>query len=501
LKERQERITENGKWKISPYILHFPFSILHLKLMDRRNFLHRLGLASGGLFVACSGLLKRSEVFAQTGDLSNFRAIGYGELVPTAAKNTGETFLALPKGFEYNVIGKVGGAMSDDNKTPRAHDGMAAFKVKNELRVVRNHEVTNNRVPINGSAIGANPYDESAGGGTTTLVINPKTREIVRDFVSLSGTLINCCGGRTPWGSWISCEETTLGQTVRPLKNGGKWGGFAKPHGYCFEVSASANSAVSPVPLKAMGRFVHEAIAVDKKSGVVYLTEDMTPAGFYRFLPKRHKRLAEGGVLQMLAVKDKANYDTRKGQKIGASFAANWVTVDNPDPLEADTDDLAVQRQGQKKGAALFTRLEGCYADDKGRIYFDSTSGGDNSGGQIWLYEPTSKNEGRLTLLFESPSREILDMPDNMCMRPKTKLLFICEDSDYVGEGGTPENYIKILTTDGRIANFARNITPNFIKSEFAGSTFSKDGKTLFVNLQTVGATFAIWGDWESFRK
>ena len=91
-----------------------------------------------------------------------------------------------------------------------------------------------------------------------------------------------------------------------------------------------------------MGRFEHEAVAVDKKSGAVYLTEDMTPAGFYRFLPKRNKRLAEGGVLQMLKVKDKPNYDTRKGQKIGASFTANWVTIDNPDPPETDADTLAV---------------------------------------------------------------------------------------------------------------------------------------------------------------
>jgi secreted PhoX family phosphatase len=470
--------------------------------MDRRNFLHRLGLASGGLIVACSGLTKRAEVLAQAGNYSNLRAAGYGELVPTAAKNTGETFLALPKGFEYNVIGKVGGAMSDSNKTPRAHDGMAAFKVKNELRIVRNHEVTGGRIPVAGSAIGANPYDEAAGGGTTTMVINPKTREIVRDFVSLSGTLINCAGGRTPWGSWISCEETTVGQTVRTLRNGNKIGGFAKPHGYCFEVSASANSAVSPVPLKAMGRFVHEAVAVDKKSGVVYLTEDMSPAaGFYRFLPKRNKRLAEGGVLQMLAVKDTANFDTRKGQKTGMSFAANWVTIDNPDPIEADTDDLAVQKQGIAKGAALFLRLEGCHADDKGRIYFTSTSGGDNGGGQIWLYEPAKRDEGRLTLLFESPSREILDMPDNLCLLPKSRLLFVCEDSDYVGEGGTPENYVKILTPGGRMADFAKNITPNFTKSEFAGSTFSKDGKTFFVNLQSIGATFAIWGDWERFGK
>jgi len=467
--------------------------------MNRRNFLWQATTA--GTALALGGFTRRAEALAEKRNFADFRARGFGELVPAATKNTGETFLALPPGFEYNVIGKVGSQMSDNNKTPRAHDGMAAFKVGSELRVVRNHEVTNGRVPKAGAAIGANPYDETVAGGTTTLVVNPKTREIARDFVSLSGTLINCAGGRTPWGSWISCEETTLGSTVREDKKGVKTGGYPKPHGYCFEVFASANSSVTPVPLKAMGRFVHEAIGVDKKSGSVYLTEDYTTAGFYRFLPKRHKRLAEGGTLQMLKIKDKDNYDARSGQKTGASLAASWVTIDNPDPASADVDDLAVYKQGRAKGAATFARLEGCYADPKGgRIYFTSTSGGDNKGGQIWLYEATARDEGRLTLVFESPSRDVLDMPDNICLQPKSDLLFICEDSDYIGEGGTPHNYMRILTPDGKMADFAKNITPNFISCEFAGSTFSKDGKILFVNLQAVGATFAIWGDWNKFK-
>jgi uncharacterized protein len=467
--------------------------------MNRRNFLWQATTA--GIVLALGGFTRRAEALAETRNFTSLRARGFGALIPTATKNTNETFLALPPGFEYNVIGKVGSRMSDDNTTPRSHDGMAAFKVGGELRVVRNHEVTNGRVPKQDASIGANPYDETVAGGTTTLIVNPKTREIIRDFVSLSGTMINCAGGRTPWGSWISCEETTLGQTVRADSKGSKTGGYPKPHGYCFEVFASANSSVTPVPLKAMGRFVHEAIGVDKKSGIVYLTEDYTTAGFYRFLPKRHKRLAEGGTLQMLKIKDKDKYDTRTGQKTGASFAATWVTIDNPDPAEADVDELAVYKQGRAKGAATFARLEGCYADPQGkRIYFTSTSGGDNKGGQIWLYEATGRDEGRLTLVFESPSRDILDMPDNICLQPKSNLLFICEDSDYVGEGGSPENYMRILTPDGRMADFAKNITPNFISSEFAGSTFSKDGKTLFVNLQAVAATFAIWGDWDRFK-
>jgi len=469
--------------------------------MDRRSFISNLTVSSGSLALACSSLGRRAETLAATGSLAHLRTPGYGDLVPTAAKNTGEILLALPRGFEYHVFGREQSVMTDGRKTPGRHDGMWTFDVGRELRLVRNHEVSGGRLPRPGSAIGfTNHYDETCGGGTTTLVIDRKTRTLVRDFVSLSGTLINCAGGPTPWGSWISCEETTLGQTVRTDARGIKSGGFPKPHGYCFEVSASANNNLPPVPLRAMGRFVHEAAAVDKKTGIVYQTEDFNPGGFYRFLPSRNKRLAEGGVLQMLAVGGRAEYDTRKGQKQGVALAANWVTIDRPDPPEADVDPTAVFKQGRAKGGALFARPEGCCSDDKGNIFFTATSGGDNGGGQIWRYEPDGRDNGRLTLVFESPSREILDMPDNICVMPKSRLLFVCEDSDYIGEGGNPDIFVRILTPDGKMADFAKNIVPKYERTEFAGTTFSKDGKTLFLNIYAIGATCAIWGDWGKFK-
>jgi len=468
--------------------------------MDRRAFLTNLSVISGGLALAGSSLLRREAVFAQTGDVLKYRATGFGELVPTAAKNTGETYLSLPKGFEYNVLGKVKTQMSDGRPTPAAHDGQWTFRVKNELRIVRNHEVSGGSVPKEQAGIGSrNHYDETCGGGTTTLVIDPKTNTLIRDFVSLSGTLINCAGGPTPWGSWITCEETTLGPSVRTrASDGRKTGGYPKPHGYCFEVPASANSEVVPVPLKAMGRFTHEAVAVDRRTGIVYLTEDYNPSGFYRFIPKRNKRLADGGVLQMLAVDGKPEFDTRTGQITGGSLASIWVTIDEPDPAAADIDPSAVYKQGKAKGGAAFARLEGCEIDRSGRVYFTATSGGENKGGQIWMYEPAGKDAGRLTLVFESPDQRVLHMPDNICLMPKSELLFICEDSDYAGQNSI--NHIRVLTPEGKIADFARNISKDFSRSEFCGSTFSPDGKTLFVNLQLAGVTLAIWGDWSRFR-
>jgi hypothetical protein len=329
-------------------------------------------------------------------------------------------------------------------------------------------------------------------------VIDPKTNTIVRDFVSLSGTLINCAGGPTPWGSWISCEETTLGQTERINSKGVKSGGFAKSHGYCFEVSAKADTNLQPVPLKAMGRFVHEAVAVGK-DGVIYQTEDADPCGFYRFIPRKNKKLAEGGTLQMLAIAGKPSYDTRTGQTAGTRFETNWVTIDNPDPIEADVDEAAVSKQGHAKGGAIFIRLEGCCADKKGRIFFTATSGGDQKAGQIWMYERRNRDSGYLTLLYQSENKDVLFMPDNICIRPKSDLLFVCEDGDYPNMES--KNFVRILTSEGKMSDFARNVSKEFPRSEFAGSTFSPDGKTLFVNLQSAGATFAIWGDWDRFKK
>lgn len=466
--------------------------------MNRRGFLRDLAFFSGGLALAGTSLNNRVAGLAQVTEPSALRAFGYGELAPTAAKNVSETFLSLPQGFEYNVIGRVKDVMSDGRPTPAAHDGMWTFKVNNQLRIVRNHEVSNSSLPKEGAGIGHNNhYDEMAGGGTTTLVIDPKTRKLVRDFVSLSGTMINCAGGPTPWGSWISCEETTLGPTVRTNSRGVKVGGFPKPHGYCFEVPAKAESAVTPVPLKAMGRFTHEAIAVDRK-GVVYLTEDYNPCGFYRFIPKKNKRLAEGGTLQMLGITGKPDFDTRSGQKTGNKYEASWVTIDNPDPAEADIDPKAVFLQGKAKGGATFNRLEGCCTDRKGRIFFDSTSGGDLKAGQIWMYEPTKRDSGILTLVYESTDKSMLYMPDNICHLPKSDLLLLCEDGDYPGMES--KNFLRILTPAGRMADFALNVSQQFPRSEFAGSTFSPDGKTLFVNLQAAGVTLAIWGDWGKFR-
>jgi secreted PhoX family phosphatase len=454
---------------------------------SRRDFLINSGLSGAGL-LAFHGFSSRFSLLAANASDAP-TAVGYGSLSPAKANNTGELLLALPPDFQYTVFSRTGTIMSDGRPTPRAHDGMAAFRVGRELRLVRNHEI-NNYVGKPDVVLDPKAYDPLAGGGTTTLVIDPTTREVVKDFVSLSGTLVNCAGGPTPWNSWISCEETVLGPREFVSSEGGKRGGFSKHHGYCFEVSAKSNRAVTPVPLKEMGRFVHEALAVDPRSGTVYLTEDIATGGFYRFVPRKRGRLAAGGQLQMLAIQGKPNYDTRSDQLTGVDLPVAWVDIRNPDPPEAEMDNLAVYKQGFGLGAATFRRLEGCFYGN-GRIYFTSTSGGDKKMGQVWQYVPSAAGHGSLTLLFEVTDPTVLNMPDNICLAGKHKLV-ICEDNGVA-------NHLRILTSEGQIVNLAKNIVPGFETREFAGVTFSPDGQTLFVNVQVPGLTLAIWGPWDRF--
>jgi secreted PhoX family phosphatase len=220
----------------------------------------------------------------------------------------------------------------------------------------------------------------------------------------------------------------------------------------------------------------------------VYETEDTGSAGFYRFLPNVPGSLAAGGRLQMLAVKYRPNYDTRRDQRVGQRLLSTWVDIDNPDPaLEQGAPSVA--GQGFAKGAAAFARLEGAWYGS-GSIFINSTSGGDIGRGQVWQYTPYGANEGYLTLLYESRDPNILDSPDNLCVSPRGGLV-LCED-------GSGEEFLHGLTLRGQIFKFAQNIVPGFEGSELAGATFSPDGQTLFFNIQSPGLTFAVWGPWEA---
>ena len=442
----------------------------------RRTFLSCAALAgSAAIIVPLEALRAR----LRDGALSD--ALTYGPLAPVADGTTGLPLLHLPEGFRYVSFGWTGDPLEGGDVTPGAHDGMAAFAGPDGLvHLVRNHELS--PAPAFAPALA---YDPAAGGGTTTVAFNPATERVERARASLSGTLRNCAGGPTPWGSWLTCEETVLGPDDDPA--------LTARHGYVFEVPL--DGVPTRRPLAAMGRFVHEAVAVDPATGIVYQTEDANRAGCYRFVPARPGRLAEGGRLQMLAVRGRPRADLRTRQLTHVPLGVYWVDIAVPDVARPGREGQSVFDQGRRVGGAMFARLEGAWHAD-GRIYLTSTSGGDAQMGQVWELNPAADE---LRLIYESPGMHELNMPDNLTVSPRGGLV-LCED-------GTANPCVHALTREGHITRFARNnvvlagerhgLAGDFRRSEFAGATFSADGRWLFVNVQNPGITMAVTGPWE----
>src|SRR5687768_9359949 len=444
---------------------------------DRRSFLRRGAMGAGAVWAASFSpfMARRAEGAAIPSP--------YGPPIPAVDEATGVQLLRLPPGFRYRSYSWTGDVMSDDVRCPNLHDGMAVVDAQGNsgrIILVRNHEGGGGRPFLNKPSI---TYRNDAAGGTTNLIFNLRDGTWEKDWSSLAGTNRNCAGGVTPWGTWITGEETT-----------------EAGHGWAFDVGPQKGD---PTPLKAMGRFSHEAMMVDHRSGYVYETEDATPSGFYRFIPNVAGELKKGGRLYMMkALNGPTNNDFGPLGTIGQTWNVEWVPINDP---EAKTTSCV--QQGIAQGGARFRRLEGCWwGDHKG--YFLSTNGGPVSEGQVFEYDPFNE---KLKLIYASPTANDLDNPDNITVTPRGGLL-LCEDA--AGGSNVAAERMVGLTLDGNTFTFAENnvnLTANLIAiagktvapgnykgAEFAGACYSPDGEWLFVNIQSPGITFAITGPWGS---
>jgi uncharacterized protein len=455
--------------------------------MDRRRFLQ--SLAAAALSPAASAESRATDE-------------RFGPLQADAGG-----ILDLPAGFHYKIVSRAGTPMSDGLVVPEAHDGMAAFAGPDgRVILVCNHELetfqfghgafgeTYEALP---DPVKAALYDRGGDstpglGGTTTTIWNARTGTTERQFLSLAGTEVNCSGGRTPWGSWLSCEECFSWQGIG--FGGGRILHRDRPHGYVFEVPASHEGLVDPQPITSMGRFEHEAAAVHDATGIVYLTEDKHDSLFYRFIPSAPGKLQWGGRLQALAIDGAPAMPTHNwwsGNKIvrGMAMATRWI-----DLADVDTESNDLRLRGAASGAATFARGEGlCAAGDD--LVFTCTIGGRFRLGQVFAYTPSrfegtagERDEpGRLTLIAESSPSSILRNADNLTMAPWGELI-VCEDTaSHCGLVG--------LRADGTQYQLADNPYSN---SELSGACFSPDGNTLFVNIQYPGTTLAITGPFPS---
>ncbi|HWQ87411.1 alkaline phosphatase PhoX [Brevundimonas sp.] len=464
---------------------------------------HRRDLIAGSAAAfAFTGLAR--NVQAQAGGETYVNQVaGYGPLIRDPNR-----LLDLPEGFSYQVISQAGDTMDDGLFVSGQFDGMGCFPLDGpRVALVRNHELGSSgglhrnlgpggfhqeRLGLLDPARGYDTYKDGRPlpGGTTTLIYDLETRRTVRQFLSLSGTSTNCCGGQTPWGSWLTCEETEAAPADADV---------VREHGYVFEVPAAATGLVAPVPLKAMGRFEHEAVCVDPRTGIVYLTEDKADGLFYRFIPTTPGKLIEGGRLQAMAFRDARGSDSSNNEtriwSVGDWREVVWIDMED---VESPAGDL--RRRGHAAGATTVARGEGVFWGD-GELYLTATSGGPIKRGQILRYVPSrdegergeTRRPGRLQLFVESTDEKTLNMGDNLCVAPWGHLV-VCEDN----YSADIRNHVKGVTPDGKLYTIARNVFTG--NSEFAGAVFSPDGQVLFVNIQYPGVTFAIRGPWTSVR-
>ncbi|WP_242424545.1 alkaline phosphatase PhoX, partial [Frankia sp. EI5c] len=365
-------------------------------------------------------------------------AVGYGDLVADPAG-----LLALPKGFSYKIVAQAGVTKLETGEpTPASADGTAAFRTRNGSVLVNNHE-------IGGSATYPVPtlpgltYDPGARGGTTNIEVDNNGRR-VREYVSLAGTLTNCAGGFTPWGTWLTCEETE--------QRAG--GAFQFDHGYVFEVDPVDRAANrNPVPLKFLGRFAHEAVSVDPHTSVIYETEDAgSPLGlFYRWVPPKKFRAGKGALRALAISQGGATAGTlqamscHKGTRhianlseattVGTRYKVSWVDV--PD---RDAATVSVRRQLTDDKVTRSRKLEGTWWGDGG-VYFVASYARVSDGsvnehdGQVWFYDPRSETITLKTQFGVNPDPEQdadnYDGPDNITVSPHGGLI-LAEDGEGV---------------------------------------------------------------------
>ncbi len=417
----------------------------------------------------------------------------------------------LPEGFSYTIVSRAGDPMSDGFVTPYKMDGMGCFGLgRDKVALVRNHELgvgdgdygpLGIRHVLAGKLRPAAAFDRylddrALPGGTTTLVYDLKRRRLESSHLSLTGTLTNCAGGETPWGSWLTCEE------IDPKAR------FDTKalHGWVFEVPSGLRGVAEPVPIRGLGRFKHEAAAIDPHTGVVYLTEDESNGRglFYRYLPEDRRNLHKGGKLQALGFREQPRGgDTRNWERadwsLGQTRDVVWIDIDG-----VENTDGTMGERIQAAGGAWFARGEGVHFG-RGELYFACTTGGAQKFGQIMRYRPSPREgqagerdqPGQLSLFVESSDKDVMQMCDNLTVAPNGHLM-VCEDKT----GGI--NFLKGVTPEGRIYTVGRQAQPGNTNvganSEIAGVCFSPDGSTMFLNVYSPGMTLAITGPWGSVR-
>ena len=383
--------------------------------MDRRGFF-RIALASAG---AAASLPTASMAGA-----TSRRQPAEGPYGSLDGRTPDENGLLLPEGFTSRRIAVAGEPVADTGY--RWHvfpDGAATFDDGDGgWFYVCNSEV----------------FIPDHAGGASTLHFD-RDGEIVAGYRVLEGTTANCAGGPTPWGTWLSCEERLDAQ------------------GQVWEVDPTGDTPAQARP--ALGRWAHEAVAVDPDRKALYLTEDNPGGKLYRFTPDAYPDLSAGRL---------------EAAQVDLSGAVAWVTVTDPSAATAPVRE-------QVAAATTFPGNEGIWYHD-GTIVF--TSKGDNRVHAIDIEAQT------YSMLWDGSSTDPLAGVDNIVVAAASGDIYVAED------GGDME--VVLIAPEGDVVPFARVAEPGHDGSEVTGPVFSPDGTRLYFSSQrgpTPGTLSDIAGD------